>query len=51
MLDKLMELRDQLVDRLDNLEGCEDNPVYAEEIKEIRKKLADVDLIIQTECF
>lgn len=51
MLNKLMELRDQLIDRLDNLEGCEDNPVYAEEIKEIRKELEDVDLTIRTECF
>ena len=29
--------------RLDNLEGCEDNEVYAEEIKGIRLKMAIVE--------
>lgn len=28
--------------RLDNLEGCEDNPVYASEVQRIRKELADI---------
>ncbi len=28
--------------RLDNLEGCEDNPVYASEIQSIRKELAKI---------
>lgn len=30
----------ELMERLDNLEGCEDNPVYASEIQNIRKELA-----------
>ena len=30
---------DELMQRLDNLEGCEDNPVYAAEIREIRLEL------------
>ena len=49
--EKLLEREDQLVERLDNLEGCEDNPVYADEIKKIRKELAEIDLIIKTELF
>lgn len=48
---KLLEKEDQLIGRLDNLEGCEDNPVYAEEIKKIRKELEDIELILQTEFF
>jgi len=30
---------EELEERLDNLEGCEDNEVYAEEIKEIRNEI------------
>ena len=30
---------DELMKRLDNLDGCEDNPVYAAEIREIRREL------------
>jgi len=32
----------ELMARLDNLEGCEDNPVYASEIRSIRKELAAI---------
>ena len=33
---------DQLMERLDNLEGCEDNPVYAAEIRQIRRELEEI---------
>ena len=29
MLDKLLKKQDELYERLDVLEGCEDNPVYS----------------------
>jgi hypothetical protein len=31
--------KDKIYKRLDNLEGCEDNPIYAEEIRELRALL------------
>ncbi len=49
--DKLFKRENDLLDRLDNLEGCEDNPVYAEEIKEIRKELDDIRLTISSGSF
>lgn len=51
MLDKLLDRKNELLERLDNLEGCGDNPVYAQEIKEIRKELDDINLILETELF
>lgn len=33
---------EQLMERLDNLEGCEDNPVYAAEIRQIRRELEEI---------
>ena len=51
MLDKLLEERDTLIDRLDNLEGCDGNPVYTAEIQKIRKRLAEIDETINTELF
>lgn len=33
---------EQLMERLDNLEGCEDNPVYAAEIRQIRRELEKI---------
>lgn len=51
MLDNLLKKESELLDRLDNLEGCEDNPVYAQEIKEIRKELDHIRLILDTELF
>lgn len=42
MYDKLLDKEAELLDRLDNLEGCEDNPVYRREIQEIRKELSDI---------
>ncbi len=36
---RTMKHVEELWDRLDNLEGCEDNPVYAQEIAEIRREL------------
>ncbi len=32
----------ELMARLDNLEGCEDNPIYASKIQNIRKELAAI---------
>ncbi len=32
----------ELMARLDNLEGCEDNPIYASQIQSIRKELASI---------
>ena len=51
MYDKLLDKEAELLDRLDNLEGCEDNPVYRREIQEIRKELSDIQLILNTEFF
>ena len=51
MYEKLQEREAQLIERLDNLEGCEDNPVYKKEIMEIRKELEDIDLTLRTEFF
>lgn len=36
---KIFEREDALMKRLDNLEGCEDNPVYAAEIRDLRREL------------
>ena len=44
---KYFDRHDELISRLDNLEGCEDNPVYREEIKEIRRELADIETAIE----
>ena len=49
MSDNLYERKEALLARLDNLEGCEDNPVYAGEIAEIRRELAEIQLILDTE--
>lgn len=51
MLNKLLEEQDALYDRLDNLEGCEENPVYAAEIQQIRKRLAEIKDFLDTELF
>ena len=51
MYEKLQEREAELIERLDNLEGCEDNPVYKKEIMEIRKELEDIDLTLRTEFF
>ncbi len=51
MLDKLLKKQDELYERLDVLEGCEDNPVYRKEIQEIRKELSEIQEYIKTELF
>ena len=51
MYEKLQERERELIERLDNLEGCEDNPIYKKEIREIRKQLEDINLILRTEFF
>ena len=51
MYDKLQEREADLIERLDNLEGCQDNPVYKKEIEEIRKELSDIELRLMTEVF
>lgn len=35
-------MEEYFMKRLDNLEGCEDNPVYADEIKKIRRQLEKI---------
>ncbi|MFV0341866.1 MAG: hypothetical protein ACK5JH_03105 [Anaerocolumna sp.] len=45
----MLERENELYKRLDNLEGCEDNPVYVEEIKEIRRELSEIQEFWQTE--
>lgn len=37
------EKLEALYKRLDNLEGCEDNPVYAKEIQEIRSQISEIE--------
>jgi len=49
MLEGLLEKESVLIKRLDNLEGCEDNPVYKEQIKEIRNELSEIQSNIKTE--
>lgn len=51
MYEKLQEREAELIERLDNLEGCEDNPVYKKEIMEIRKELMEINNFLQTELF
>lgn len=51
MYEKLLDREQELLDRLDNLEGCEDNPVYKREIQKIRKELSEIQLILNTEFF
>lgn len=42
MCEKLYERENELIERLDNLEGCEYNPVYKKEIMDITKELEDI---------
>ena len=51
MFDKIDKRINELYDRLDNLEGCEDNPVYAAEVKTIREELSNLLQIMETELF
>ena len=51
MYDKLEEKMNALYERLDNLEGCEDNPVYMDEIETIRAELSELIAHIETEFF
>lgn len=46
MNDKLQNRLSYLQERLDNLEGCEDNPIYAKEILEIRSEISDINAIL-----
>ena len=47
--EKIQKQESVLYERLDQLEGCEDNPVYKKEIEEIRKKLFEIREFWQTE--
>ena len=49
--DKMLDRQNELYERLDNLEGCEDNPVYKAEIEEIRKELVEINEFFATEMF
>ena len=51
MYDKLEEKINALYERLDNLEGCEDNPVYRDEIETIQAELSELIAHIETEFF
>lgn len=46
MLEKLQNRQEELYKQLDSLEGCEDNEVYAAEIREIRDELDDINLML-----
>ncbi|MBD5504567.1 MAG: hypothetical protein HDR09_12795 [Lachnospiraceae bacterium] len=48
MSNSLNEKLDVLYERLDNLEGCEDNPVYAREISGIRSEISGIEEKIET---
>jgi hypothetical protein len=48
---RLQSRADAIWERLDNLEGCEDNPVYKMEIRELRKELHEINEQLQTELF
>jgi len=49
MLELYREHLQELYARLDQLEGCENNPVYAAEIKSIRREIDSVSIDIM-EC-
>lgn len=51
MYEKMQERENEIWDRLDNLEGCEDNPVYARDIKELREELSEIHDFFATEMF
>lgn len=51
MYDKIQSKLDELYDRLDNLEGCEDNPIYKEEIRGIRDEITELNDFLATEFF
>ena len=51
MLSKLLERENDLYDRLETLEGCENDPAYAAEVKELMKELEEIHIIIVTELF
>lgn len=42
-MDKIMQRQEELYARLDNLEGCEDNPIYKKEIEEIRREIITIN--------
>lgn len=51
MYEKLQEKLNSLYERLDILEGCEDNPVYKKEISEIRSEITNLNDMLATEFF
>lgn len=51
MYDKIEQRIADIYERLDNLEGCEDNPVYADEIKSLRQELAELNEFMAAEFF
>ena len=51
MYDKIEQRISEIYDRLDNLEGCEDNPVYTEEIKSLCQELIELNAFMATEFF
>ena len=38
----LLEKQNELYERLDNLEGLNDNPVYMEQVREIREEISEI---------
>ena len=51
MYDKIEQRISEIYDRLDNLEGCKDNPVYVEEIKSLHQELIELNAFMATEFF
>lgn len=50
-IQRLQSRADAIWDRLDNLEGCEDNEIYEQEIRELRRELQEIHDQLQTELF
>lgn len=50
-IQRLQSRADAIWDRLDNLEGCEDNEIYEQEIRDLRKELQEIHDQLQTELF
>ena len=51
MYDKMFEKENELIDRLEALEGRENDPACKAEIEKIQKELEEIDAFFQTEMF
>lgn len=51
MYAEIIQRQEELESRLDNLEPCRDNPVYEREIRDIRRRLEDIQCLLETDFF